>query len=52
MAPSVTDDGSGTYSIAATELNVAVDYTFYILISIDGGATYFKSALSTLRLEC
>ena len=52
MASSITDDGAGTYSITATAVSTSVDYTFYILISIDGGSTKFKSALSTLRIEC
>ena len=52
MAAAITDNGAGTYSFAATAVNTANDYTFYILITIDGGSSKFKSAISTLRIEC
>ena len=51
MASAITDDGSGTLTIAATAVGTAIDYTFFILITIDGGATYFKSSAKTLRME-
>jgi len=39
MASAITDDGAGTFSFAATAVNTANDYTFYILITIDGGSS-------------
>ena len=52
MASSLTDNGSGTFTIVATAVTTAIDYTFYILITIDGGSSFFKSAVATLRIEC